>query len=260
MSSASIHKRVTDQFAPTASSYATSGVHANSAELTALVELAQPKVTDLAIDVATGAGHMALAFAPCVAEVTAFDLTQSMLDQTLETAQARGLTNIKTVQGAAEQLPFEDESFDLYTVRLAPHHFADIDATIREAARVLRPGGKYLVVDTTSPEDDLLDTQLNEIELLRDPSHIRNYRSSEWREMLEAVGLEIVHRVEGKCGELEFADWTRRQDVPDDRLDILRCLFTEASPRLTKALDIRFANGTIYFTLPQVTILAIKPA
>src|SRR5207249_2291799 len=121
-------------------------------------------------------------------------------------------------QGKAEEMPFPDASFDLYTVRLAPHHFADIRASIREAARILRPGGKYLAADTTSPEDDDLDRQINEIEILRDHSHVRNYRASEWLEMLREAGLEPVFHEVGYMTELDLDEWMTRMNTPADKV------------------------------------------
>ena len=91
------------------------------------------------LDVATGAGHTALAFAPHVAKVTATDITEEMLAQAKKLAASRGLGNVKTVPAKAEDLPFPDMSFDLVTCRLAAHHFADVAAFAAEAFRVLIP-------------------------------------------------------------------------------------------------------------------------
>jgi ubiquinone/menaquinone biosynthesis C-methylase UbiE len=259
----SIHQLVTDQFSPTAASYATSTVHGNAEALAEFVALVDPKATDEMIDVATGAGHVALTFSPRVRRVVAYDLTQSMLDQTLATARERELTNIEAVQGSAEELPFEDATFDLYTVRLAPHHFADVAASVREAARVLKPGGKYAVIDTASPEDDLLTDQLDEIERLRDPSHGHNYRPSEWRAMVEAAGMSVEHLSESFCGDgrlMDFDDWVTRMRVPADTVDVLRDRFGNASPELRRLLSIEIEGDRIGFRLPQVTLLARKPA
>lgn len=256
-----VHQLVTDQFSPTAASYATSLVHANAQALNAIVELVKPAPDDSLLDVATGAGHVAHVFAPFVKRVVAYDLTRTMLDQTLQTARERGLTNVEAVQGPAEKLPFEDACFDIYTVRLAPHHFADVASSVREAARVLKPGGKYLVVDTVSPEDEELTRQLDEIEVLRDPSHVHNYRPSEWRGMAEEAGFEVLSMEEVFCDDgraMDFQDWTTRMRTPEEKVAVLRSIFQQASPQLRALLDIHVEGEKIEFRLPQLTMFARK--
>src|SRR3979409_1446367 len=100
--------------------------HARGASLGRLVELVQPKASWQALDVATGAGHTAAAFAPHVARVIASDPTAEMLQGAAKTATARGFANMETAPADAEALPFEDARFDLVTCRIAPHHFPDI--------------------------------------------------------------------------------------------------------------------------------------
>ena len=92
------------------------------------------------LDVGTGAGHTAFAFAPHIAEVEALDLTQEMLDQVERGAQERGLTNIHCQLGDAEALPYPDDTFDFVTSRLCAHHFQNAPAFVREVARVLWAG------------------------------------------------------------------------------------------------------------------------
>jgi ubiquinone/menaquinone biosynthesis C-methylase UbiE len=261
--SAEIHGRVAAQFGAAAGAYSVSLTHSDPAALERVVGLARPKPTDTALDIATGAGHTALALAPYVAQVVAYDLTQPMLAETAQNAAERGLTNVSTWQGAAESLPFPDASFEIVAVRQAPHHFADVRAAVREMARVARPGARVIIVDSTAPEDDSLDRQWNDIEKLRDPSHVRNYRPSEWRDFVASIGLSVFFEEFGaaseKGGPMDFAAWIRRINTPPDAAAKVERLFRTASPELVQALHIQTVNGKLYFRVPQFTIASLKP-
>src|SRR5712691_11718293 len=113
---------VQEQFGATAAHYLTSKPHAKGKSLERLVELVQPQPAWRALDVATGAGHTAYAFAPHVARMWATDITEEMLNLVREEAGKRGLANMRVAHAKAEALPFEDETFDLVTCRIAPHH------------------------------------------------------------------------------------------------------------------------------------------
>ena len=173
---------VRSRFAPVAANYARAKFHTSSERLREVVDLAQPKPTDLALDVATGTGNTALALAPFVTRVVGVDLTTEMLDQARRVTRERGVTNAEWVLGDACRLPFADDSFDLYTVRAAPHHFHDFDAFLTEALRVLKPGHDAAFVDCAPPAEarDLM----HEVEVRRDPSHIRSLTVAEWTERL----------------------------------------------------------------------------
>ena len=256
-----IHQLVAANFGPVAEKYATSPGHANQAALDHLVELVAPAASAAVLDIATGAGNVALAFAPHVARVVAFDLTPSMLEQTLKTAATRGLINVEAVQGLAEDLPFENDTFDVVTVRLAPHHYADIQTAVDEMARVARPGGKVVIVDTTVPEDDTLDQEINEMETLRDNSHVQNYRPSVWRAMVERAGLTVVHESVAPYTEdfkMEFEEWIERIRTPEAEAEELRRRFRGASPELAAAISLELLGDTILFVWDQVTLIAQK--
>jgi len=257
-----IHERVHAQFGAAAAAYSTSLVHADPAALARIVELAAPKSTDVALDIATGSGNTAMALAPHVAQVIAYDMTPAMLAETARNAAARGLTNVVARQGTAELLPFRDAAFDIVTVRQAPHHFADVRAALREMARVARPGARIVIVDSTSPEDDSLEAQWNYIERLRDPSHVRNYRPSEWRSMMAAAGLRITCEELGFATEngrgMDFDSWVRRMNTPPAAVEELTRLFRNASPAVAQALRIELTGDAIRFCVPSITLAAMR--
>lgn len=258
-----IHGRVAAQFGAAVEAYTASLTHSDPAALKRVVELARPKPADVALDVATGAGHTALALAPHVAQVVAYDLTGQMLAETARNAATRDLRNVTVRQGAAESLPFPDASFDIVTVRQAPHHFAGVRAAVGEMARVARPGARVIIVDSTAPEDDALDQQWNHIERLRDPSHVRNYRPSEWREFVASAGLVVFFEEFGsaseKGGPMDFAAWIRRINTPPDAAAEVEHLFRTASRDLARALCIQIVDGALYFRVPQFTIACTRP-
>lgn len=255
-----MHEAVQAQFGATAAAYSTSTGHGDKTVLSALVALAEPRSTDKALDIATGAGHTALAFAPQVQEVVAYDLTEAMLAETAKNAADRGLTNVVTRQGPAEKLPFPNATFDIVTVRLASHHFADNADAVREMARVAKPGGRALIVDNYSSEDDVLDAQLHHIKKLRDNSHVRAYRLSDWRRFLREAGLDLQREITDLYSEnprgMNFDDWVRRSKTPPTVVAELRRLFLTASPALRDLLTIQAEGDSIWFRLPQVTLLA----
>jgi SAM-dependent methyltransferase len=226
------------QFGASAERYASSGYHAASADLAALLEAAQLRGDECVLDVGTGAGHTALAVAPGAGRVIGLDLTLEMLREARRLAAERGAANLWAAGGDAAVLPFADARFDLVTCRVCAHHFADPGAAVREMARVLRPGGRLLLVDSVAPEDPAQDTFLNCIELLRDPSHVRDHTERQWCVMFEAAGLEV--RRLGRWGAfLPFGDWVERMRTPEPTRRELRRLLGGATLAIREAFGIR---------------------
>ncbi len=259
--------RIQQQFGENAGKYATSQVHAQGESLGRLVELTQPQLHWQALDVATGAGHTALAFAPLVSYVWATDLTAQMLAVTTNLAHQRGLSNVHTAQLEAAHLPFPDGSFDLVTCRIAPHHFADVAGFVREAVRVLLPGGKLAVADNIVPGSRLRGKKgkrekdagiyVNAIEKLRDPSHNRCLSLDEWLELFQEAGLSSI-QYETLSKRLDFDDWAARMGVAGADLTRLRVLFAQAPPAAAAFLQPRFTGNRLDFLLWEAVIVGVK--
>jgi SAM-dependent methyltransferase len=225
------------QFGRVAAAYATSAVHAGGPDLTALIEVAGLSGREQVLDLGCGAGHTALAIAPKAVQVCAVDVTPEMLAVASELAGQRGLCNLSFCQADATALPFRGASFDLVTSRYSAHHYADPARALAEVARVLRPGGRLLLIDSVAPEDPALDTFFNAVELMRDGSHVRNCRLSEWQRLFADVGLRPAVLFQMML-DLDGPSWVERSQTPADMVTALRALFTAATPAARAAFDI----------------------
>jgi len=144
-----------------------------------------------ALDVATGGGHTGLLLAARGCEVTLGDIAPKMLERAAALAAERGL-RVATRVFPAEAMPFDDGSIDLVSCRVAPHHFSDPEGFVCETARVLRPGGFFLLIDGSIADGNpAAEAWLHRVEKLRDPSHHRFWSDATWRRWCEAAGLAV---------------------------------------------------------------------
>lgn len=226
-----MYEQVQKQFGRAAEAYTQSPVFAEGEDLAWLLEQAGPDTHPRALDLGTGAGHAAFALAPAAEALIGLDITPQMLQAARRNARERGIAHFHASVGNAERLPFPDASFSLVVCRYTAHHFHDPARVTREVARVLAPAGRFLVVDNTSPDDPAADRWINRVEVLRDPSHVREWSQAEWRRFFQEAGLSFsVTRTWLKM--LEFDDWVARQQTPPDAVAQLRRLFGAAPPSI----------------------------
>ena len=160
---------MSDVWGERATAYRTSSGHAEGRDLDLLVEWCEPGEGVKALDVATGGGHVARRLRAEGCEVVTADASPGMRPDVI---------------GRAEDMPFDDGSFDVVVTRIAPHHFEDVRAAVAELERI---SSSLVVV-----EDTLFSSERHEeAEKLRDPSHVRSYTEEEWRGFLEEAGLEV---------------------------------------------------------------------
>jgi ubiquinone/menaquinone biosynthesis C-methylase UbiE len=157
-----------------------------------------------ALDVATGGGHVSRVLREAGMWVTTLDPAPGMRAD---------------VVARAEHIPFADDSFDVVVTRIAPHHFQNVRAAVREMARVAR---RAVVVEDTLFADETVE----EAERLRDPTHVRSYTEDEWRTWLGRAGLtvEAVERFEKRH---EVESWLGRAGCEGEEAERVRALLAD---------------------------------
>jgi ubiquinone/menaquinone biosynthesis C-methylase UbiE len=216
------HALTVQQFGSAAARYLASPVHSTGVDLDRLSELARGSRLSSALDLGCGAGHASYALARGgVGRMVAYDLSAQMLEVTAAEARARGHGQIEICEGPVERLPFPEASFDLVVTRYSAHHWMDALRAVHETARVLKPGGTLIVIDVLAPENPLMDTVLQTVEILRDSSHVRDYRESEWRGMFEAANFASPRAHRWRL-QMEFDSWVARIRTPPARIDALK--------------------------------------
>ena len=206
------------------------------------------------LDVATGSGYTALGFASLVRQAIGVDVSEGMLAQ----AQTRGVANVSFVAGAAALLPFPRATFDLVTCRIAPHHFPSVPDFLAEAWRVLAPGGRILIADTTVSVD-VAEWQ-NGVERLRDPSHVRNLTPEEWESFARAAGFDIEElAVLESPNEVSLNDWLEKAGSAGAAAATVRAMFGAAPEEAVRRFQIEAVSGGDYrFAWQRVALVAHK--
>jgi len=234
---------VSQQFGATARAYLESAVHARGQDLERLTALLGARPRGRVLDIGCGGGHASFAAAPVAEEVWATDLSADMLAVVAEAAHERGYANLHTRQAAADLLPFADAAFDAVITRMSAHHWRDVPVALAEIHRVLKPDGVFLLIDIAGAEEPLCDTWLQGIELLRDPSHVRNHTPSAWRTMLDAAGFERGDAWLWRLP-IAFDAWITRMRTPPVAVEAIRHLWsvapTEVKQRHAVAADCSF--------------------
>jgi ubiquinone/menaquinone biosynthesis C-methylase UbiE len=212
------------QFDSRADAYRKSKVHAEGPDLDCakqLVESLADRKDRRMLDVGCGAGHLAFALAPLFKETIASDPSDGMLAVAGAEAKARMLSGFSTSRCLATSLPFNDGDFDVVGTRYSAHHWNDVPAALREMHRVLNATGNLLVIDILGGADPLTDTHLQAWELMRDPSHVRDYTDGEWKSFLRDAGFKLLH-AQTWPARLEFEPWIERMRTPTEAAQAIR--------------------------------------
>ena len=109
--------------------------------------LATLLIVDTAVDIGCGEGELSLALSSSCQKIYAVDLSEEMLKVVDQRAKEKNLENLITKRGDLENLPFEEEEADLVILSQVLHHAANPENAITESLRVLRKGGKLMILD-----------------------------------------------------------------------------------------------------------------
>lgn len=215
---------------------------ANAQEiLDAIVEHAEPQRSERWFEAACGPGIVSRLLAGLVESVHGVDLTQAMIDTARREAAAAALENVTFEVGDATATSLPDASFDGAVTRFSMHHLAVPARLISELTRLVRAGGKVVVVDHLADEDSESRSWAQEIERLRDPSHWACLSVTHLRQMGNEAGLELASEHTFSF-ELDFADWLLR-GTDDKSAHRLVELAIASRPAGTQCFTIRTDRG-----------------
>ena len=246
-------KEIIDQFTRQAAGFAQSPTARSQDILNQVIRLAEPRKTDVMLDVACGPGVLVCGFAPHVRHATGIDLTPAMLEQARSLQSTEGLENVAWVQGDVTPLPFPDASFDVVACRFAFHHFLDPMAVLCEMRRVCRPGARLVVVDSSPAATKA--KAFNAMEKMRDPSHTRALPVEELSALFLSAGLtepRIEHfRLGQDLNSILARSYPREGDGPR-----IRALFADALNEDFMDVQPRREGENIVFSMPGVAMVA----
>jgi ubiquinone/menaquinone biosynthesis C-methylase UbiE len=247
-----------ERFSRTAERFAASAAIRDLSQVESLVELAGLSSADRLLDVACGPGRLLGAVAPRVAFAVGVDLTLEMLVITQRQRLGEGARPPGLVLGEAERLPFRDGAFTLVATTLAIHHFGDPHRVVGEMARVCGAGGRVAVSDLVGPADDAKRALANEIERLRDPSHVEALSGAALEALLTSQGLVVKGRASGSLTR-EFEEWCRVAGTPPEVAARVRAMLLESLPGDRAGMAPVLVGEEVRFRHDWMSLVAVKP-
>lgn len=206
----------------------------------------QPHETVL--EVACGTGNFLRHFLDRAAICIGLDITPGML------AMARkDHPELRLVQGNARKLPFPSGSIDLVTTAQAIHHMWDPIPVLMEMRRVAGASGRVLIVDQHATESYEQAALMNQLEVIRDPSHAVSRPPSAFRIMLASAGLKIVDENLWE-GTNRLSQWMWPGEYPEERIAAVTEFITKHGHET--GMDWRQEDDDWIFTRRRIMLLA----
>ena len=239
--------RVKEEFKRQAETLSVASVFTDSGVLEQIRAAIKPTRMMNLLDLGCGPGIVTAAMAPDVREAVAYDLTPEMLDKAKQRCQEAGLKNVRFELGSAEHLPFDEGGFDCVVTRLTTHHFLDPRRVMKEVVRVTRRGGKVVVADVVSSENDEEAALHNALETLRDPTHVQMLSSSAMMELIQSAGLRMTSNVTWEM-KRDYEEWIRITNAPERIKPLYTIMVALAKAGLHAGIHLHFDGRTVGFT------------
>ncbi len=204
------------------------------------------------LEVGAGTGNFLSLFSGLAGQLIAVDITHGML-----ATAVRSHEEIVAIQGEGERLPLTTGAVDIATSAQAFHHIQRPVPVLKEMARVTKPDGFVFIVDQLASENYEEALVMNQLELIRDPSHAMSRPVSAFRVMVQAAGLEIVDENIWE-GRNSFSKWMWPGEFPKERIEQVRTFVDEAG-HLT-GMDFRKEDGEWTFRRRRLMMLARRPS
>ncbi len=182
-----------------------------------LIEIIGDQPIESMLDIGTGTGRMLELLASRVNRGEGIDLSSGMLAVARSNIERNDLQHIHVRKGDMYHLPFESASVDLVIVHMVLHYNSDPLEAIREAARVLQPKGRMIVIDFAAHTEEKLRDEFNH--------HRLGYSDQEIRQCFKSAGLSMVQKNEQLVGNpLTVKFWQARQKGSLQRLNSVAAL------------------------------------
>ena len=238
-----------EQFNNQAKFYSSSKTFSAGESLDILSNLLNKGKFESGLDIGTGAGFAAFELSKSCEKVEATDISEGMINEAKKIMKERKINNLNFNICSAEELNYRDKEFDIVTCRTAAHHFLDVEKFCSEVHRVLRDEGEFIIVDTITSDQIKLNNWHQEVELIRDKSHIKNLSLIEWKNILKISKFSFLDIIQSRVT-MNLNDWMERSGTSNKDKKILKDKFQNSDEKIKSFFGIKILNNDISFYWP----------
>lgn len=238
-----------EQFNNQAKFYSSSKTFSTGESLDILSNLFNKKKFKSGLDIGTGAGFAAFELSKSCEKVEATDISEGMINEAKKIMKERKINNLNFNICSAEELNYSDKEFDIVTCRTAAHHFLDVEKFCSEVHRVLKDEGEFIIVDTITSDQIKLNNWHQEVELIRDKSHIKNLSLIEWKNIFKKSNFSFLDIIQSRVT-MNLNDWMERSGTSSEDKKILKDKFQNSNEKIKRFFGIKILNNDISFYWP----------